>query len=193
MVRLFTIAGAGLILFGLVQLSLPYVWKAPSFQPKQSVSQPTEQEQKKERLYTSIPSKGAQFAVMTIPKIDAKMNIIQGSHENELAIGAGHYDKSALPGESDNCVIGGHRDTIFRRLGELKKGDLIMIRVNGTGNFTYQVTGTRVVDKDDRTVIVSTFPEAKLSLVTCFPFGFIGAAPERYVVEANLVNSKLDQ
>lgn len=187
--RVIITLGTCCVVYGLVSWSLPLFWKAqlPSTPPK-PVEAKQKEEVKKERLYEAIPQQGEHIGTLTFPSLDAEMPIFQGSHENELSKGAGHYHKSALPGELDNVVIGGHRDTVFLKLGDLKKDDNIEIETSA-GRFVYKVTNTKVVEKDDRTIIVSTYPEPKLTLVTCYPFGFIGPAPDRYIVEATLVES----
>ena len=88
-----------------------------------------------------------------------------------MSKGVGHFTKSVLPGEEDNCVLSGHRDIVFRQLGNLKIGDQLIVETSA-GTFTYEVEGTRSVHKDDKTVIVST-DHAVLSVITCYPFYFI--------------------
>ncbi|MGL4820768.1 MAG: sortase, partial [Bacilli bacterium] len=108
--------------------------------------------------------------------------------EPELAKGVGHYSNSVLPGENDHTILSGHRDVVFRRLGELEVGDSIFVTTEA-GTFEYRVRKTRIVDADDRTVIVPK-PRATLSLTTCYPFYFVGDAPERYIVTGNMVEKK---
>ena len=97
----------------------------------------------------------------------------------------GHYVGSVIPGVSDNSVLAGHRDSVFRRLGEVKIGDLITVK-NDYGTFVYEVHKIRIVQANDRTVIVPS-KDAILTLSTCYPFRFIGNAPKRYIVQAGLV------
>ncbi|MGL4522156.1 MAG: class D sortase [Bacilli bacterium] len=144
----------------------------------------------KPKLYRKLPEKGEQFGVLRIPKIEMSLPIYEGTDEPELAKGVGHYEKSVLPGEKDNSVLSGHRDVVFRRLGELEIGDEIIVE-STAGSFTYIVRKTRIVDADDRTVIVPK-PRATLTLTTCYPFYFIGDAPERYIVVANMIEKKSD-
>jgi len=140
-------------------------------------------------LYPSYPVGGDVIGSLTIPILKQELPIIQGTGENELKKGVGHFDKSVLPGEEDNCVLSGHRDTVFSKIGELKIDDLLIVQTSA-GTFTYKVNGTRIVNKDDKTVIVPT-DMAVLTLTTCYPFNVFDLAPqERYIITANLVISE---
>jgi sortase A len=97
----------------------------------------------------------------------------------------GHYVGSVLPGVSDNSVLAGHRDSVFRNLGDVKLGDLMTVRTD-YGVFVYEVHKIRIVKADDKTVIVPT-ADAVLTLSTCYPFRYVGNAPKRYIVQAGLV------
>jgi sortase A len=131
------------------------------------------------------PKVGEVIGTLSIPKIKKTINIIEGTGTAELKLGVGHYVGSVLPGVSDNSVLAGHRDSVFRRLGEVKIGDLMTVRTS-YGTFVYEVHKIRIVDANDRTVIVPT-KDAVLTLSTCYPFRFIGNAPKRYIVQAGLI------
>jgi sortase A len=131
------------------------------------------------------PVVGQVIGTLSIPRIKSTLPIIEGTSDQELKRGVGHYVGSVLPGFSDNSVLAGHRDSVFRRLGEVKIGDLITVK-NDYGTFVYEVHKIRIVKANDRTVIVPT-KDAVLTLSTCYPFRFIGNAPKRYVVQAGLV------
>jgi LPXTG-site transpeptidase (sortase) family protein len=131
------------------------------------------------------PKVGDVIGTLSIPKIKKTIKIIEGTGSKELKLGVGHYSRSVLPGVSDNSVLAGHRDSVFRNLGELKLGDLMTVRTS-YGTFVYEVHKIRIVNANDRTVIVPT-NDAVLTLSTCYPFRFIGNAPKRYVVQAGLV------
>ncbi|MGP1907966.1 class D sortase [Metabacillus sp. JX24] len=139
-------------------------------------------------LYPKRPAKGERIGDLYIPKLEANLPIYHGTAEEELEQGVGHYAGSVLPGEKDNSVLSGHRDTVFRKLGEVGKGDLLIVTTSA-GEFTYAVRQVRIVDKDDRTVIVPK-PKAVLTVSTCYPFTFAGPAPERYILIADLLASK---
>jgi sortase A len=140
-------------------------------------------------LYPVRPEQGENIGALSIPKINQSLPILHGTDEDELEKGVGHYAKSVLPGELDNSVLSGHRDTVFRRLGELEKGDLLIVETRA-GVFTYQIYSIRIVDQNDTSVIVPS-DRAILTLSTCYPFNFIGDAPERYILVSNLVDSQL--
>jgi sortase A len=139
-------------------------------------------------IYLRQPKMGEDIGELIIPKLNARLPIYHGTNEEELEKGVGHYAGSVLPGEPDNCVLAGHRDTVFRKLGEVGKGDLLIVKTVA-GEFTYKVRKVRIVDADDRTVIVPK-PKATLTVSTCYPFHYIGAAPKRYVLVANLVETR---
>ncbi|MGE7183756.1 class D sortase [Peribacillus sp. NPDC006672] len=142
-------------------------------------------------LYDERPKTGDLMGELYIPKIEATLPIYHGTDDDELKKGVGHYAGSVLPGEKDNSVLSGHRDTIFRKLGEVGKGDLLITKTEA-GTFTYKVRKVRIVDADDRTVIVPK-PKATLTVTTCYPFSYIGSAPERYVLVADLLKTEIDK
>lgn len=139
-------------------------------------------------IYTVYPSEGDNIGTLTIPALKRKLPILQGTDAKELKKGVGHFAQSVLPGEKDNCVLSGHRDTSFRQIGNLKIGDKLIVQTSA-GTFTYEVNKTRIVHEDDKTVIVPT-DHAVLTITTCYPFNFIGNAPDRYIVSASLIKSE---
>ncbi|PGS52405.1 class D sortase [Bacillus sp. AFS041924] len=146
---------------------------------------------KNEPLYKTYPKFGEEMGTLTIPRIESTLPIFHGTDEDELAKGIGHYAKSVMPGERDNSVLAGHRDTVFRHLGEVKIGDLLIVKTSA-GTFTYKVHKIRIVDKDDRTVIIPK-PRPTLTVSTCYPFNFIGHAPQRYILVASLAKSEVNK
>ena len=137
-------------------------------------------------LYQSIKIKrGDYLGSITIPALKSTMPIYEGTEDAQLKMGVGHFEGSVLPGVTDNSVLAGHRDSVFSHLGKLHLGDLLIVKT-AAGNFTYKIFAFRIVEADDRTVIVPT-PTAVLTLSTCYPFRYIGNAPKRYIVSANLL------
>jgi sortase A len=125
-----------------------------------------------------------------IPKINLEAMVVEGTTRKQLKLGIGRIKTSAQPGEMGNSVITAHRDTFFRKIYELTKGDEILIRRNGEV-FRYRVTGKRIVDPSDVSVIRPT-KDAQLTLITCYPTYFIGPAPERLVVFSKLEEAKTE-
>ncbi|MBB5198088.1 class D sortase [Anaerocolumna cellulosilytica] len=142
-----------------------------------------------DNLYPVRPELGEKIGELSIPKLKITLPVYEGTEDNELKRGVGHYADSVLPGENDNSVLSGHRDTVFRNLESLEKGDLLIINTYA-GEFFYKIKKFRIVDEDDRTVIVPK-PGATLTLTTCSPFDFIGPAPKRYIITAYLFNKNL--
>lgn len=135
------------------------------------------------------PKVGQEIGKLFIPKLNISIPIFHGTTENELQKGVGHVIGTALFGESNNTVLSGHRDTVFKHLGEITKGDHLKIE-DTFSIYTYKVRKIRIVEEDDLTVIVPK-PRATLTVSTCYPFTYIGPAKKRYVLVADLINSKL--
>jgi sortase A len=154
---------------------------------KETVNAPKKRDSQNQVLYPVRPKIGEEMGELYIPKLDATLPIFHGTDEDELEKGVGHFAGSVLPGENDNSVLSGHRDTVFRRLGEVGEGNLLVVRTTA-GEFIYKVREVRIVDADDRTVIVP-MPKATLTVTTCYPFQFIGDAPERYILVADLIKA----
>jgi sortase A len=106
-------------------------------------------------LYLIRPEKGDTIGSLTIPALKQILPIIHGADEDELKKGVGHFAQSVLPGEADNSVLSGHRDTVFRQLGKLQIGDQLITKT-AAGTFTYVINLTQIVHKDDKSVIVPT-------------------------------------
>jgi len=130
---------------------------------------------------------GEPIARLSIPKIGLDVLVIEGTREEDLLKAPGHLAGSALPGTSDNCIIAGHRDLHFRRLGSLAPGDLVRLEAGGR-EVEYRVERTRVVRTDDRAVLARA-EEPLLTLITCYPFHYVGPAPRRFVVQARLAGA----
>lgn len=129
---------------------------------------------------------GGTIGTITIPELHRTLPIVQGTDSDDLEKGVGHYVRSVMPGASDNCVLSGHRDTVFAGLDTVGIGDRLVVRTRA-GSFTYKVRRIRIVHKDDRTVIVPA-DHAVLTVTTCYPFHWIGPAPDRFVLVADLVD-----
>jgi len=139
--------------------------------------------------YDTYPEKGDKVGTITLESLGLSWPIFEGTQEAQLSKGVGHYIGSVLPGVIDNSILSGHQSTVFARLGELEKGDRILIETDA-GIFVYVITTFEVVDRSDQTVIQPS-DDATLTLTTCYPFGAIGSTTEAYIVIADLVSSEL--
>ncbi|KGA98676.1 sortase [Alkalihalobacillus alcalophilus ATCC 27647 = CGMCC 1.3604] len=129
---------------------------------------------------------GDVIGLLTIPKLEKDLPIISGTEEEELERGVGHYKTTKLPGQNDQILLSGHRDSVFRGFGELEIGDQFIVEMP-YGTFVYEMYESEIVPADDTTVIRSMAPDEVLTLSTCYPFNFVGSAPDRYIIYAKPV------
>ncbi len=122
------------------------------------------------------------LGLIEIPRLDTAAIVEEGISTGTLWKAVGHIPGTAFPGEPGNAVLAAHRDTYFAGLGDLKVGDLVSFK-SPTATYTYRVESARVVEPDDDSVLRAS-KDATLTLVTCYPFHYIGSAPQRYVVTA---------
>lgn len=120
-----------------------------------------------------------------ILRVGLEVIVVEGVDYRTLRRAAGHIPGTALPGEIGNVGISGHRDTFFRPLRDVRRDDLINI-TTPAGDFRYRVVSTSVVEPTDVGVLDQGKGES-LTLVTCYPFSFVGPAPERFIVRAERV------
>ncbi|MCJ8274155.1 MAG: class GN sortase [Psychrosphaera sp.] len=127
-------------------------------------------------------------ARLTVPAHDIDVLVLQGSSGRTLAFGPGHMVNTPLPGEGGNSVIGGHRDTHFRFLQDVKIGDILEVETADNRQLRYQVFARSIVDHNDTEQVLNQEGSEELTLVTCYPFDAIAAGgPLRFVVEAQLL------
>lgn len=117
---------------------------------------------------------------LTIPSINLDAIVVTGTGHKELMEGPGWMSDTAQPGEVGNAVISAHRDTFFRHIVELKKGDVVQVSRGGK-TYKYEVTGKKIVPPSDMSVVQPT-NNRQLTLITCYPTYYIGPAPDRLVV-----------
>ena len=128
---------------------------------------------------------GTAIAALSIPRVHLSAVVLHGSDAQTLRRGPGHLEHTALPGDSGNVVIAGHRDSFFRPLRHVQHGDDVFVDTPER-RFHYQVTSLRVVNPHDLSVLEPT-DDATLTLITCYPFWVLGNAPDRFVVRATRV------
>lgn len=140
-------------------------------------------QQKHPALYREVTTRG--LTRISSPKIGLDAIVVEGTDSDSLALGPGHMEHTAFAGQPGNVVITAHRDTFFRHLNALEKGDTLMVQRDGK-TYIYEVTGRTIVDPSDVSVIQPT-SDAELTLITCYPTYYIGPAPERLVIFSKLV------
>ena len=179
----------GMLLFFSGALAVSYValtlLHAKLYQEAASITlknQISAQQQHQVILSTTASSQGDVLGRIEIPRLGVTIAILEGTSAQTLRLGVGHIKGTALPGEQGNSGIAGHRDTFFRPLKDIRANDEIRIQT-ATSISRYQVDWVRVVAPED-TEILSPASKPSVTLITCYPFHLIGAAPERFVVHA---------
>ena len=132
------------------------------------------------------PSTGSWIAKLDAPSVRLSATVLEGSDDATLARGAGHIEDTAFPGEAGNIGIAGHRDTTFRAVPDLRTGDPLEL-TTGDRIYRYLITKTFIVEPED-VYVLDPGDHPMLTLVTCYPFTFIGHAPHRYIIQAVLVD-----
>jgi sortase A len=130
----------------------------------------------------ALPVDGDSIGEIQIPRLGIAVSVVQGESPTILERAVGHLADTALPGELGNVVLAGHRDTFFRPLKGVRVGDAITMKMRD-GDVTYEVESTSVVPPTDLSVLDSTGGRT-LTLITCFPFAYVGSAPNRFIVRA---------
>lgn len=122
---------------------------------------------------------------LVVPRLHVRAMVREGTGNNVLDVAAGHIPGTALPGQNGNIAVAAHRDTLFRGLRNIRKNDVIEFQ-SLKGDYTYKVSSTEIVTPKSTNVLQpGAYPE--ITLVTCYPFYYIGPAPDRFVVKARLV------
>ena len=127
---------------------------------------------------------GDSVAKLSIPRLSAVLYVVEGTDDKSLRRGPGHMHGTALPGVSGNCIIAGHRDTHFRVLKNIEKGDEIILETHA-GIYRYKVNLISVISPNNTACLRPT-SNAVLNLITCYPFHYVGSAPKRFIVHADL-------
>jgi len=132
------------------------------------------------------PSEGSTIGRLQIPRLGLRVMVVQGDSPQILRHAVGHLPETTLPGEDGNAALAGHRDTLFRPLRGVRPGDVITFETPSRV-VRYQVEWMLVVPPSSMEVLQSSGAR-ELTLITCFPFDFVGAAPNRFIVRAREVS-----
>jgi sortase A len=172
LVGLAVIAAAGFALFWSDELQRIYVPTLPSIERHSgSGSAPSTEAQE-----------GAPIGLIEIPRLGLSSVVLEGDDTAALLLGVGHLSDTPLPWHGGNTVFAAHRDTFFRPLAHIRKNDVIKFST-ADAEFEYVVTELKVVEPTAVEVLKPT-TAATLTLITCFPFDYIGPAPQRFIVRA---------
>jgi sortase A len=136
-------------------------------------------------VVTPRPEAAVPIGRLEIPRIGLSAVVMEGDDANTLNVALGHLPDTPLPWQEGNAALAGHRDTFFRPLRRIQPGDDIRL-VTPRGTFRYRTTRQIVVEPDELWVL-NPSPAADLTLITCYPFDFVGPAPRRFVVHAERV------
>lgn len=173
----------GILLLGYVGFTLLET-RLYQVSAKRSLENEIRAEKERPQAQSKSPvRKGDVLGRMDIPRLGMSVAVLQGTSSRVLRLGIGHIAGTPLPGEDGNIGIAGHRDTFFRGLKDIRKNDEIQLQT-ASGLSRYAVDWAKVVANDDRSVLAPS-KESALTLVTCYPFYFVGPAPKRFVVRAH--------
>lgn len=123
---------------------------------------------------------------LEVPDVGISVMVFQGTEEKTLKVGAGHVPGTPLPGDDGNVAVAAHRDTFFRKLEGIRSGDGIQFETLRR-TYDYIVDSIEIVDPED-TEVMDSRAHPELTLITCYPFHYIGAAPKRFIVHARAAN-----
>ena len=126
------------------------------------------------------PSRGQPLAKLEIPRLKIALVVREGSDDATLKKGPGHIEETAFPGELGNVGIAGHRDSHFRPLRNIRKNDEVILSTNNR-TIRYFIDSIQIISPTEMEILDPT-PGPTLTLVTCYPFEFIGHAPMRYII-----------
>ena len=125
---------------------------------------------------------GGLVGMLDVPRLNLTTPVIEGDDDTTLKRAVGHLPDTPLPWERGNSAFAGHRDGLFRPLKDIKVGDEIRFRTS-RAEFRYRVTETSIVTPDDVSVLENR-SEPTLTLITCYPFYYVGNAPKRFIIHA---------
>ena len=126
--------------------------------------------------------RGALVGSLQIPRLKLSAMVVEGDNDKTLKRGVGHLPDTPLPWEKGNSALAGHRDTFLRAMRDISAGDEIRL-TTPHGAFTYRVREIAIVMPDNLTGLSLT-DDSSLTLITCYPFSYVGNAPKRFVVRA---------
>jgi sortase A len=137
---------------------------------------------------SNVKEAGPLAGELEIARLGIDAMVKEGDDDGTLGLAVGHIPSTSLPGRPGNVGLAAHRDRLFRNLKDIRRGDLISLRTMA-GAYSYSVVWTRIVKPDEVSVLAPTAGKQTLTLVTCYPFYFVGNAPFRFIVRAQRNNA----
>jgi sortase A len=173
-------AAVGIWACSWLSLTIWQTWQSRAFDQSRAETKPQ----------VRVPN-GSIVGRLTIPRLHVKAMVREGDSDRTLSIALGHIPGTAFPGQTGNVGIAGHRDSLFRGLKDVAPNDEITFETP-RANYTYRVESTRIV-KPEHTEVLNPGRTSELTLVTCFPFEYVGNAPDRFIVKARLVSEQASE
>lgn len=136
-----------------------------------------------------VLAEGDVIGEIQVPRLGLSAIVVQGDSSADLRRAVGHLSQSALPGETGNVTLAGHRDTFFRPLRDIRLGDEIRFATRKR-DFDYRVEAIEIVAPSD-TQVLQASSGRELTFITCYPFYYVGSAPKRFVVRAREVDAAM--
>ena len=196
------VAGLSGVAYYLYSASNQYVYQ--SYQ-SWALDQQIRERKKPGSALVNKTARGESLGRIEIPRLNVRSMVREGVDAETLSISAGHVPSTAFPDRAGNFVIAAHRDTLFRAIRNVRRGDLIAFE-SPRATYKYEVEATKIVDPSDVSVlepdgggimppphrVATTRLDSGhlLTLITCYPFYFIGPAPKRFIVEARQINNE---
>lgn len=135
-----------------------------------------------EEIHNFSPEMYEAFGILHVPKLGRSIGVVEGTDPDALDKGVGHMSSTVLPGQGEQIIFSGHRDTVFKNFADLTLGDTFVVEMP-YGDYTYEIRDTEIVSADD-TSVVGEMGEEVLVVSTCYPFEYLGNAPDRFVFYA---------
>ena len=146
------------------------------------------EQQARQQAATKRVHPGGLVGMLDVPRLELSTPVIEGDDMKTLKRAVGHLPDTPMPWDQGNSAIAGHRDGLFRPLKDVKIGDEIRFRTTRE-ELRYRVTKTTIVKPDDLSVLEPQADESTLTLITCYPFYYVGTAPKRFIVHAERVET----
>jgi sortase A len=159
-----------------------WLWTGASEQAPKAEAPPGTLPAPNEPLNEAAPAMRSVIGRLEIPRLNLSVMVREGADEGTLRRAVGHIPGTALPGKLGNMGLAGHRDTFFRELRNIREDDAIEFQT-ARGTYRYLVKSTRIVTPRDVSVLAASGGQ-NLTLVTCYPFYYVGSAPKRFIVSA---------